>query len=131
MDPETVSGRITAEWRINDVLSRYPGTAPIFSQGRRMFVEAPRELYPRFPGLTLAEYAQQNGLDLEGVLRHLNAEAESEEAARRLSAARPGEEQSRLSRQSPTLGYTSSFRPGEDEGPGHVPVTVHSAGGPE
>ncbi|HSB41165.1 MAG TPA: hypothetical protein VLK28_05010, partial [Methylomirabilota bacterium] len=56
--------RIGADSKINDVLARHPATAPVFTQGRRLYVDQPRELYARFPGLTVGDFARQNDLDL-------------------------------------------------------------------
>ena len=50
MDAATPS-RITAETQVNDVLARYPATAPVFTQGRRLYVDQLHDLYARFPGL--------------------------------------------------------------------------------
>ncbi len=61
--------RITAETKVNDVLARYPATAPVFTQGRRLYVDQLHDLYARFPGLTVGDFASQNGLDLAAVLR--------------------------------------------------------------
>ena len=46
---------ITAESKINDVLARYPATAPVFTQGRRLYVDQLNDLYARFPGLDWRE----------------------------------------------------------------------------
>ena len=64
--------RITAESKINEVLARHPGTAPVFTQGRRLYVDQPRELYARFPGLSVGDFARQNGMDLGRLLGQLN-----------------------------------------------------------
>ena len=74
--------RITAESKVNDVLARHPATAPVFTQGRRLYVDQPHELYARFPGLTVGDFARQNDLDLTAVLVQVNALAESDDAAR-------------------------------------------------
>jgi hypothetical protein len=75
-------GRITAETQLNDVLARYPATAPVFTQGRRLYVDQLHDLYARFPGLTVGDFAGRNDLDLGAVLLQVNAIAESEDAAR-------------------------------------------------
>jgi hypothetical protein len=124
--------RISAESKVNDVLARHPATAPVFTQGRRLYVDQPRELYARFPGLTVGDFARQNELDLGVVLVQVNALAESEDAAREPATrareaglARPGQF-------SLTLGYTASHRPREDSAPDSVSVVaVQSARGPE
>lgn len=122
--------RITADSKINDVLARHPATAPVFTQGRRLYVDQPRELYARFPGLTVGEFARRNGLEVGPVLTQLNALAESEDAAR-LPAARASAED-RPGQFSLTLGYTASYRPREDSAPDSVSVVaVQSSRGPE
>jgi hypothetical protein len=124
--------RVTADSKVNDVLARHPATAPVFTQGRRLYVDQPRELYARFPGLTVGDFARQNELDLAAVLVQVNALAESEDAAHEpttrahdVGLARPGQF-------SLTLGYTASHRPREDSAPDSVSVVaVQSSRGPE
>jgi hypothetical protein len=117
---------ITAESKINDVLARHPGTAPVFTQGRRLYVDQKHDLYARFPGLTVGDFARQNGLELEPILSQLNALAESGDAAW------PATEDRRAGQFSLTLGYTASYRPREDAQPDNVSVVaVQSARGPE
>ena len=121
---------ITADSKINDVLAKHPGTAPVFSQGRRLYVDQPRELYARFPGLSVGDFARQNGMDPGPLLAQLNALAESEAGARASGAHRTGE--SRAGQFSLTLGYTCSHRPRDDAAPDSVSVVaVQSAHGPE
>lgn len=125
-----VPAAITAESKINDVLARHPATAPVFTQGRRLYVDQPRDLYARFPGLTVGDFAGQNDLDLEAVLLQLNALAESQDAARRPDTR--ATEDARVGQFSLTLGYTASYRPREDAVPDRVTVvSVQSARGPE
>ncbi|HEX7215895.1 MAG TPA: hypothetical protein VF578_16920 [Methylomirabilota bacterium] len=117
---------ITVESKINDVLARHPGTAPVFTQGRRLYVDQKHDLYARFPGLTVGDFARQNGVELEPILSQLNALAESG------AADRPATEDRRAGQFSLTLGYTASFRPREDAQPDNVSVVaVQSARGPE
>jgi hypothetical protein len=120
--------RITAESKINDVLARHPDTAPVFTQGRRLYLDQKHDLYARFPGLTVGDFVRQNGLEIGPVLSQLNALAESEDAARASHAAEDrGSGQFSL-----TLGYTASYRPREDAQPDNVSVVaVQSARGPE
>ncbi len=121
---------ITAESKINDVLARYPGTAPVFTQGRRLYVYQRNDLYARFPGLTVADFVRQNELDLAAVLLQLNALAESQAEAGRPDAH--ATEDTRVGQFSLTLGYTASYRPREDAAPDRVSVvSVQSARGPE
>ncbi|HEY7037900.1 MAG TPA: hypothetical protein VID28_03570 [Methylomirabilota bacterium] len=126
----TEPSRITAESKINDVLARHPDTAPVFTQGRRLYVDQKHDLYARFPGLTVGDFARQNGLEIGPILSQLNALAESEDAARR-PATRATDDQ-RSGQFSLTLGYTASYRPREDAEPDNVSVVaVQSARGPE
>lgn len=127
MDP-IAPPRITADSKINDVLARHPGTAPVFTQGRRLYVDQPRELYARFPGLSVSDFARQNGMDPGPLLAQLNALAESENAA----GPPVGTGESRPGQFSLALGYTASHRPREDAAPDSVSVVaVQSARGPE
>jgi hypothetical protein len=124
--------RITAESKINDVLARHPGTAPVFTQGRRLYVDQRRELYARFPGLTVGDFARQNGIDLGPLLTQLNALAESDDAARQPATRARASEEARPGQFSLTLGYTASHRPREDSAPDSVSVVaVQSSRGPE
>ena len=121
---------VTAESKINDVLARHPGTAPVFTQGRRLYVDQKHDLYARFPGLTVGDFARMNGLEIGPLLGQLNALAESEDAARR--PATHAAEDPRAGQFSLTLGYTASYRPREDAQPDNVSVVaVQSARGPE
>jgi len=120
--------RVTAESKINDVLARYPDTSPVFTQGRRLYVDQLNDLYARFPGLTVGDFARQNDLPLGPVLTHLNALAESDATAPPHGAGEAG----RTGQFSLTLGYTASYRPREDATPDSVSVvSVQSARGPQ
>jgi hypothetical protein len=125
--------RITAASKLDDVLARHPGTAPVFTQGRRLYVDQPRELYARFPGLTVGDFARRNDTALAPLLAQLNALAESDDAAARPPAARaPATDERRPGQFSLTLGYTASHRPREDSTPDRVSVVaVQSSRGPE
>jgi hypothetical protein len=124
--------RVTADSKINDVLAQHPGTAAVLIQGRRLYVDQPRELYARFPGLTVADFARQNGIDLGPLLGQLDALAESEEAARPSAPRAAGAGLARPGQFSLALGYTASYRPREDATPDSVSVVaVQSSRGPE
>lgn len=124
--------KITADSKINEVLARHPGTAPVFTQGRRLYVDQPHELYARFPGLSVGDFARQNGMDPGPLLAQLNALAESGGAARPLAAGAHGAPETRAGQFSLTLGYTASHRPWEDAVPDRVSVVaVQSSRGPE
>jgi hypothetical protein len=121
---------ITAGSKINDVLAKHPDTAPVFTQGRRLYVDQRNDLYARFPGLSVGDFARQNGMDPAPLLAQLNALAESEAAARASGAHQADE--SRAGQFSLTLGYTGSYRPRDDASPDSVSVVaVQSAHGPE
>ena len=123
---------ITADAKINDVLARYPATAPVFTQGRRLYVDQPNELYARFPGLSVGDFARRNDLNLAAVLLQVNALAESEDAARRPATRAQSADESRPGQFSLTLGYTASYRPREDSSPDSVSVVaVQSSRGPQ
>src|ERR1700736_6462132 len=131
MDVATPPG-ITAESKVNDVLARYPATAPVFTQGRRLYVDQLHDLYARFPGLTVGDFARQNDLTLPAVLKQVSALAESEDAARRPATRAQNPDESRPGQFSLTLGYTASYRPREDSSPDSVSVVaVQSSRGPE
>jgi hypothetical protein len=118
---------ITADSKINDVLAKFPGTAPVFTQGRRLYVDQRNDLYARFPGLSVGDFARQNGMDPGPLLAQLNALAESGAGARG-----SGADESRAGQFSLTLGYTCSHRPRDDAAPDSVSVVaVQSAHGPE
>ena len=48
---------IGADSKINDVLAKHPGTAPVFTQGRRLYVDQRNDLGRRFPGLSVGDFA--------------------------------------------------------------------------
>jgi hypothetical protein len=99
----------------------------VFTQGRRLYVDQRNDLYARFPGLSVGDFARQNGMDLAPLLAELNALAESEASARA-----SGADESRAGQFSLTLGYTCSHRPRDDAAPDSVSVVaVQSAHGPE
>jgi hypothetical protein len=128
----TTPARITAESKLNDVLARYPATAPVFTQGRRLYVDQLNDLYARFPGLTVGDFAGRNDLDLGAVLLQVNAIAESEDAARQPATRATASDEARAGQFSLTLGYTASYRPREDSVPDSVSVVaVQSSRGPE
>ena len=124
--------RIAAESQINDVLARHPSTAPVFTQGGRLYVDQRHELYARFPGLTVGDFARRNDMDLVPLLAQLNALAESEDAARRPATRARAADEARPGQFSLTLGYTASHRPQEDSAPDSISVVaIQSSRGPE
>ena len=124
--------RITAESRVTDILEQYPSTGPVFVQSGRLYVNRPGELYARFPDLTVDEFARENGINLPSLLSELDALVKSEEAARQLPRHTPPDGKAGEGDFSLTLGYTGSYRPGEDSVPDRVSVVeTQSARGPE
>ena len=69
--------RITADWRVDDVLQRYPATGPIFLQRGHMLEAAKGQMYPTYPEMTIADYAARNGVPVETLLKAVNAEVEA------------------------------------------------------
>jgi hypothetical protein len=77
--------RVTADWRVDEVLRQYPATGPIFLQWGRMLEAGRGQVYPSYPQMTIAEYATRNNVDAQALLKALNAEVE----ARQFAAERP------------------------------------------
>jgi hypothetical protein len=104
--------RITADWPVNDVLSRFPATGPIFLQQGSMMRAVTGQIYPDYPPLTVAEYAVLNGVEVGRLLKALNAEAEGQEVTEAGSrSVRSGEERiDRIGRGSSEVGYTGAYR---------------------
>jgi hypothetical protein len=124
--------RISTDSKVNDVLARHPGTAAVFTQGRRLYLDQPRELYARFPGLTVGDFARQNGIDPAPLLKQLSALAESEDATPPPGGPSRASDDVRSGQFSLALGYTGSHRAREDAAPDWVSVvSVQSSRGPE
>jgi len=109
------SGPITVESRVDETITRYPSTGPIFLQEGPLYVPRPGQLYATYPGLTLKEYAALNGLAFERLLESLNAAAEAEQFAEgTASSSRPKPDGSgRRARATPpagSIGYTGTYR---------------------
>src|SRR2546429_9239674 len=68
---------------VNETITRYPSTGPIFLQGGPLYVARPGQLYATYPGLTLGEYAALNSLAIERLLESLKEAAEAEQFAQR------------------------------------------------
>lgn len=104
---ETTS-QITSESVVNDLIERFPEAGPILLQRGRMF-RAPRgNLYAQFPRMTVAEYAAENGLDVEPLVRALRAAAESAEMAG--DSAHGERAPSDPLRRGAAIGYTGAYR---------------------
>ena len=121
--------QIAAETKLNEILERYPSVGPILVQAGRGWVNKQGDLYAQFPDLTVAQYAELNGVEVDRVLRLLQAAAESED---RTAKAGPRRDDDAVWRRPPaTIGYTSSYDEREGMSPGTVPVVhVQSNRGP-
>lgn|SRR5262245_33875571 len=122
--------QIAAESKLNEVLARYPSIGPILVQAGRGWVNRPGDLYAQFPDLTVAQYAEMNGLAIAGLLKRLQAAAEADQMA---SKQKPSSaDQDATWRRPPlTIGYTSSYDEREAKGGGNVSVVhVQSERGP-
>ena len=109
------SGLITVESRVDETPSRYPGTGPIFLQGRSLHVARPGRLSATYPGLTLGEHAGLSDLAIGRLLKSLNAAAEAEQFSQRTasSSRSEGDESGWRQRTAPpvgSIGYTGSYR---------------------
>jgi hypothetical protein len=122
--------QITADTKLNEVLARAPSAGQILVQAGRGWVNKKGDLYAQFPGLTVAQYAEMNGLDLGGIVARLRAAAESDALARKAGPG-AGTDDDVWRRPPLTIGYTSSYDEREGMSPGNVPVThVQSERGP-
>src|SRR5438067_3005883 len=72
---------------VDETITRYPSTGPIFLQGGPLYVLRPGQLYATYPGLTLGQYAALNGLAFARLLESLNAAAEAEQFAERTASS--------------------------------------------
>ena len=98
--------RVHPSSKVSDVVRRYPRTGSVFLQAGPLFVDQPKSLYIQYPDQTVAEYADRNGIDVESLLRRLDAEAE----ASAWEASRPTS-RSRRRRWAPdgAIGYTGAY----------------------
>jgi hypothetical protein len=126
---------IREDWQVSETIERFPDTGAIFLQIGPMFVTQPGDLYVRYPGLTIAQYAARHGRDVDALLRRLNAVARIEPSAPSggAPAARAGEEPT-VGDSAPVtgpIGYTGAYR----DRPGDIRdisvVAVLEARGPE
>jgi hypothetical protein len=122
--------QIVADSKLNDVLAQYPSVGQILVQAGRGWVNRPGDLYAQFPDLTVAQYAEMNGIEVGGLLRRLQAAAESDAMTKKTSRSARDDEAA-WRRPPLTIGYTSSYDEREGTSPGTVPVThVQSERGP-
>lgn len=121
--------QIAAESKLNEVLARYPSIGPVLVQAGRGWVNRRGDLYAQFPDLTVAQYAEMNGIAVAGLVKRLQAAAEADEMA---SKSKPAAGDDAAWRRPPlTIGYTSSYDERGATGTGHVPVVhVQSERGP-
>ena len=119
----TPRSAITIESRVDDTISRYPSTGPIFRQGQRARAPLPGTLAAPVPEQTVGEYAALNRLAIERLLESVNGAAEAADRfARRAASGAPSREDGPgwHARGSPpvgSLGYTGSYQePSADVG---------------
>jgi hypothetical protein len=121
---------IAADTKLNDILERYSSAGPILVQAGRGWVNKRGDLYAQFPDLTVAQYAELNGLEVGRVLRLLQAAAEAEERTKKSATSR-GDQDDVWRRPPVTIGYTSSYDEREGMSPGATSVVhVQSERGP-
>jgi len=125
MDTGSDWTHIGPESKLNEVLARYPTMGPILVQAGRGYVNRRGDLYAQFPDLTVAQYAELNGLDARAIVRRLQAAAEAEEMTPKAPAAGHARGDGPSVRRLPlAIGYTSSYDEREALGPGSVPLTM-------
>jgi len=122
--------QVAADTKLNEILERYSSVGPILVQAGRGWVNKLGDLYAQFPDLTVAQYAELNGLEVGRVLRLLQAAAEAEERTKKAGAGQ-GDHDAVWRRPPVTIGYTSSYDEREGTSPGTIPVVhVQSERGP-
>jgi hypothetical protein len=119
---------ITAESRVDETISRYPNTGPIFLQWRPRHAAAPAA----YPGPTLAEYTGGDRVALARLLELLNAAAEGEQTTSHPppKGATPGWH-ARTTPPVGAIGYTATFREPSAEVDDVSMVSVLEARGPD
>ena len=125
---EQQSERITRDSVLSDVLDRFPEAGPILLQHGRMFRAETGRLYAEYSRMTVGEYAALNAIEVEPLLKRLNAAAESQEFGRRTSrSSRPPNDPIR---RGAALGYTGAYRESGDLDIQDV-VTAQTTRGPD
>lgn len=126
------SGPITAEWGVDQTITRYPSTGPVFLQDGGLQVARARPLQL---GLTVGQYATAGGLALEALLGLLNAAARAEQFAERTSSGTRSEgDRSGWRERAPpvgSLGYTGTYYERSGEVIDVSVISVLEARGPE
>ena len=125
---EATGSPITTDSVISDVLDRCPEAGPILIQRGRMFRAPKGHLYADYSRITVGEYAALNGLEVEPLLRTLNAAIESGEMTRQPSHGK--EPPSDPMRRGAAIGYTGAYRDPGDLDIRDV-VTAQTSRGPE
>ena len=100
-----------------------------------MFVARGSELYARYPGLTVREYAALHEVDLDRLLKRLNLVAEAAEftraTANRQQPTKGRDSERKMRPDFATLGYTGSYREPRADVEGVPVVTKQTAQGPD
>jgi hypothetical protein len=125
---ESRSGPITPDSVISEVLDRFPATGPVLLQHGQMFRAPKGQLYPDYSRITVGEYAALNGLEIEPLLRTLNAAVESGQMTLRTSRGKPPP--SDPLRRGAAIGYTGAYRDPGDLDIQDV-VTAQTSRGPD
>jgi len=125
---EQTRGPITPDSVISEVVAGFPETGLVLLQHGRMFRSAKGNLYADFSRLTVREFATLNGLEVERLLRSLNAAVEGAEMARQYSrGSRPPSDPMR---RGAAIGHTSAYREPADIDVQDV-VTEQTSRGPD
>src|SRR5262245_16383703 len=77
---------VTAESKLNEVLAQSPSAGQILVQAGGGWVNKKGDLYAQFPDLTVAQYAEMNSLEVDGIVARLQAAAESDAMAKKAGA---------------------------------------------
>jgi hypothetical protein len=124
--------RIDAASKVHEVLARYPGIGLLMIEQGALFSAPPGQMSPSYPDLTIEEYAARHALDLQPLVRRLNAEAEALELQASDSAgAHEAKTHAGTRSFDGLIGYTGGYR--EPASPGLESasvVAVQSARGP-
>jgi hypothetical protein len=125
---EATPNRIGPDSILSEIVDRFPETGPILLQQGRMFRAPKGHLYADYSRMTVGEYAALNRLEVEPLLRMLNAAVESGEMTRQTSHDKPPP--SDPVRRGAAIGYTSAYRDPGDLDIQDV-VTAQTSRGPE
>ena len=123
---EMAAPRIAPDSVVTEVLERNPQTGPILIQRGRMFRAPTGHLYVEYPRLTVEQYAALNGLDLQQLLRALNAAAEPGDLTPPAHESPPAD----ALRRGAAIGYTGAYHEPADVEVQDV-VTAQTRRGPD